>query len=205
MRYQLIAFLLIFGVFSFCSSGIAQETDMLFFGQPALITPVGQSADGLMVNVLCRQSKIAVVYNGFANTDTLRAYLAGEIEMPVSARRYGPIKSLILVPGGSTKGLGAAKIDEKWEMDRVNNLIAGARELEMPIAVCHIGGVARRGSLSDPFNQIAAEVADVIIVVQGGDDDNFFKDIAEVRGVPYHLVENMPDIGDVLWEYFREK
>ena len=205
MSYYLIAILMVVGIVGFYSSGIAQETDMLFFGQPALITPVGQSADGLMVNVLCRRSKIAVAYNGLANADSLRAYLAGEIEMPVSARRYGPIKSVILVPGGSTKGLGAAKIDEKWEMDRVNNLIAGARELEMPIAVCHIGGEARRGSLSDSFNQIAAEAADVIVVVQSGDDDGFFKNIAEARDVPYHLVENMPDIGDALWEYFREE
>ena len=175
------------------------------FGQPALITPVGQSADGLMVNVMCRQAGIAVVYHQLASADTLRAFLAGEIEMPVSARRYGPIKSLILVPGGSSKGLGAAKIDEKWEMDRVDELIAAAKNLEFPIILCHVGGVARRGTLSDQFNQKAAEVADVVIVVLGGDDDGFFESIAENHGVPYHLVEAIPDVGDVLRDYFPKQ
>ena len=185
-----------------CNVSLAQTGDIQTLPAPALVTAAGQSADGLMVNLLCRKSRIPVVYKNLATPDTIRALISGEIEMPVSARRYGPIQSIIMVPGGSTKGLGAAKIDEAWEMNRVQELIQYANDNEMPIMVCHMGGEARRGSLSDSFNRLAAEAADVIIVTQEGNLDGFFTDIAESKNIPIHVVDDLPGIEGVLAQLY---
>ena len=202
MKRNEIALGLLVMLFTVGEALIASAEEPESCRQPALITPEGQTADGLMLNVICRQAGIKVMYNNLFNADSLDALLAGEIRVPVSMRRAGPVQTLILVPGGSTKGLGAAKIDEKLEMDRVEGLVNRARQLEMPVIVCHLGGESRRGSLSDPFNQQAAEAGDVIIVVQGGNDDGFFTTVAESRGVPLHEVESIPDVGEVMNELF---
>ncbi len=185
-----------------CSVSHAQTSDTRILPAPALVTAAGQSADGLMVNLLCRKSGIPVVYKSLATPDTIRALLSGEIQMPVSARRHGPIQSIIMVPGGSTKGLGAAKIDEAWEMNRIQELIQYANDNDMPIMVCHMGGEARRGSLSDAFNRLAAEAADVIIVTQEGNLDGFFTDIAENNNIPIHVVDDLPGIEAVLAQLY---
>jgi len=175
------------------------------FLQPALITPVGQTADGLLLNVVCRQAGIKVMYNNLIDSLGLDSLEAGLMEVPVSMRGSGPVKTLILVPGGSTKGLGAAKINEKVEMERVDQLVARARQLGMKIIVCHLGGESRRGALSDPFNTQAAEVGDAIVVVRGGNNDGFFTNIAEPRGVPIYEVEEIGDLGDVLNQLFLKE
>jgi hypothetical protein len=196
MRHYLIACMLLAVA---AGSLLAVETEVpMTFQQPALITPVGQAADGLMLNVICRQAGIKVMYDNLFNGDSLDALVAGKIEVPVSMRGAGPVKTLILVPGGSTKGLGAAKIDEKLEVDRAKGLIKQARKLNMGIIMCHLGGEARRGSLSDPFNRLAAEAADVLIVVKGGNEDSFFTKIAEDRGVPMYEPDKIPDVGEIL-------
>ena len=130
MKRNEIALGLLVMLFTVGAAVIASAEEPESFRQPALITPVGQTADGLMLNVICRQAGIKVMYNNLFNADSLDALLAGEIRVPVSMRRSGPVQTLILVPGGSTKGLGAAKIDEKLEMDRVKELVNRARQLE---------------------------------------------------------------------------
>jgi hypothetical protein len=204
MKTNVIVFLTV-GVLIFGSVGLAQEGDALVLGEPAFITPAGQSADGLILQMICRTNGIRVVYNNLFDADSLQAMMDGKIEMPVSARSAGTIKTLILVPGGSTKGLGAAKIDEERERARVDELIEFARIKGMPIVVCHMGGAPRRGSLSDLFNQQAAEAADVILVVEGGNDDGFFTGIAQQKGIPIHIVDAMTDIGVKLAKLFGKE
>jgi hypothetical protein len=199
MRYYLIPCLVVAAALSAGSTWAADTEEVpMTFQQPALITPVGQAADGLMLNVVCRQAGIKVIYDNLFNADSLDALVAGKIEVPVSMRGAGPVKTLILVPGGSTKGLGAAKIDEKFEMDRVKGLIERARKLGMGIIMCHLGGEARRGSLSDPFNRQAAEACDVMIVVKDGNADGFFTKIAEARDIPIYELDQITGIGEVL-------
>ncbi|MCF7810756.1 DUF6305 family protein [bacterium] len=155
------------------------------YAQPVLLTSVGQAADVLIMKGLSMRAGLSIRYCPQATADSLKG-----------------IKTLLLVAGGSSKGLGAAKIDPELEMDRVKALIKSAEKKKIPILVYHIGGEARRGALSDPFNQLAAEAGTELVVVSSGDKDGFFKEIAEDNGASYTQIEKQVDIVRVLKEQF---
>jgi len=179
----------------------ADKVDTMRFTAPALITPAGQNADGLMLKILCQKAGVAFVYSSLADTDSLFDYTAP----PKDTLSPKSVKTLILVPGGSTKGLGAARMDEKQEIARVNALIRLAKERKIPILLCHLGGVTRRGSLSDQFNLIAAEAADAFVVVKGGNDDGFFTAFAEKRKATIYQVENIIEVSGILKQLFGKE
>ena len=143
------------------------------FSQPTLLTSCGQAADVLMLKGLCGRAGVDIKYRPYATADSL-----------------ADIKSIILVAGASSKGLGAAKVDAGGEEARVKKLLAAAKKAKIPVVMFHVGTDARRGALSDPFNKIAADGADIIVVAKGGDDDGFFKKIADSRKVRYIPMEN---------------
>jgi len=154
--------------------------------EPFLITTAGQSADLLMVKILAEKAELQFTMDKLAQAENLKDQA-----------------TLILVSGGSTKGLGAAKIDRDDELARVQVLIDTARKAEIKIITMHMGGKARRGKLSDPFNKLAAENADCLIVVKGGDEDHFFSSIAAEKKIPIFLVEKIIGAKDVLEGIFR--
>jgi len=155
--------------------------------QPILLTSAGQSADVLMVKILAQKAELQFTFDKLATPDKLKDHNA-----------------LILVSGGSTKGLGAAKIDKQQELDRIQQLIAAAKKANINIITMHMGGKARRGKLSDEFNLLAAQAANCLIVVKSGDDDLFFSKIAGEKKVPIHLIEKIMDAGPTLSEIFNQ-
>ena len=142
------------------------------FNQPALITSVGQSADGQMVRVLADRSGLNYQYDPTAT----------------SVSGY---KSLILVVGGSSKGLGAAGINAAQEEQRTRDLIAQAKSAGVKILAMHVGGEARRGDLTDHFIRISVPSADHIIVVADGNQDNLFGQLNS--GAPLDQAESIAD------------
>lgn len=156
--------------------------------QPMLITAAGQSQDVTMVKILAQKAGLKFTFDKLAKTDQLKDH-----------------GTLILVTGGSTKGLGAANIDKDQELARVNSLIKAAREAKMNIITLHVGGPSRRGKLSDEFNKVTAENADCLIVVKTGDEDQMFSKIAETKKIPIYLIDKIMEAGDVLKQIFSEK
>jgi len=170
--------------------GLILSVTVLFAGdfkaeQPFLITAAGQSPEGMMVKILSQKAGLKFQYDKLAQPDMLKAN-----------------KTLILVSGGSTKGLGAANIDKDQEMKRVKSLIDAAKKAKMKIVTMHLGGKKRRGSLSDAFNKIAAENADYLVVLKDGDEDGFFKKIADAKKIPLKYIDKILDAKDVLLEIF---
>lgn len=157
-------------------------------GQPFLLTSAGQSADILMVKILSQKSGLEFTFDKIAKVDALK-----------------DMASLVIVSGGSTKGLGAAKIDKDEELARVKSLIDSAREANIKIVAMHMGGKARRGKLSDEFNSLSAENADCLIVVQSGDEDQFFSNISKNKNIPIHLIDKIMDAGAVLKGIFNKQ
>jgi hypothetical protein len=213
MNKRLITVFAIFALLSIC---LAQKVDTVRFAAPVLITAAGQSADGLMLKILCHKAEIAFIYGNLATGDSLLALIGPTGILPVvshdqdghgTSDTLSPrtVKTLILVPGGSTKGLGAARMDEKQEIARMEDVIQVAQDRKIPILLCHLGGMARRGSLSDMFNLKAAEAADAIVVVKGGNDDGFFTIIAQKRNVPIYQVENILEVTQVLKQLFGKE
>lgn len=140
---------------------------------PILLTSVGQSADVNVVQTLLKKCEIECDLNAVVTADELGSY-----------------KTLVLAIGGSSKGLGAAGIDENQEIERVKSVIAKAEEQGIKIVALHIGGSARRGTLSDKFIPDALKAADAAIIVSEGDSDGLMKGIVTAESVPTAFVEN---------------
>jgi hypothetical protein len=181
----------IFGIICLiCMNGaLAADADSAVttaaYDLPVLLTSAGQAADVLIMKGLCRKAGLAVTLQKSANADSIAGF-----------------KTIILVAGGSSKGLGAAKIDVGDEEERIESMLKAARKAKIPVLVFHIGGEARRGALSDRFNKLAAQGGTMIIVASDGDDDGLFKNAAKKNKAEYrHIKKSFESIG-VLKELF---
>lgn len=157
------------------------------FEKPILITSAGQSADVKLVKLLAKRQNLEADTKLMAKD----ADLAG-------------VKTLIIVPGFSSKGLGAAGISQQDEMKRVAKLVKKANENNIPIIMIHIGGSARRGGQSDDFCKIIAENCQAMIVVRQGNEDGFFTKIAESKKTPIQEVEKISEAAAPMGKLFSE-
>jgi hypothetical protein len=161
--------------------GFAQD-----FQQPVLISSAGQSADVKLVKLLASRENLDAVTTPLATADDLEG-----------------VKTLLLVPGFSSKGLGAAGISQQEEMDRVQALVKAAGVAKIPIILVHVGGNARRKGQSDAFNELVARNSRHMIVVSQGDEDQFFSGIASEENIPLNLVENISAASVPLGKLFK--
>jgi hypothetical protein len=156
------------------------------FEQPILISSAGQSADVKLVKMLAQRQKLE------ANT----------VLMAKDSDLEG-VKTLIIVPGFSSKGLGAAGVSQQEEYERVEGVIKKANSMNIPIVLMHIGGNARRQGQSDAFNTLVADNAKAMIVVKQADEDGFFTALAEKNDIPLTLVEKIVDAAGPMAELFK--
>lgn len=145
---------------------------------PVVLTSIGQSADVDIADTLCQKAGLTVYTNGTISADEL-------------TDQY---KTLILAVGGSSKGLGAAGIDENQELARTDALMAKAKELGITVVAMHTGGSARRGTLSDKFITPAFQAANVAIVVADGDGDGLMAGILSANNTPSAYVTQAADV-----------
>ena len=164
-----------------------QSKGVAFADKPAVLTSVGQSADIEMVRVLLTRAKVP-----FKADATIQAAGLGSAD-----------KTLILVIGGSSKGLGAAGISTEDEMKRSQALVKKAKDLGMKIIAVHVGGEARRGSLSDGFIKFAVPQADYVIVVSEGDKDGLIMNLAKEAKIPCQEVDKISAAGPPLAAAFK--
>jgi hypothetical protein len=167
----------------FIERGISQSKKEGPFSakEPVLITSAGQSADTQMVKVLADRNKITLQFNPLAGPENLRE-----------------AKSVIVVIGGSTKGMGAAGIDADKEASRVQQLLAKAKELKVPVIAMHIGGKARRGDLSDRFIHLVVPRSSYLIVVKDGDGDELISKTALKNKIPFMLIDKISEAQEPL-------
>ena len=144
------------------------------FEKPILLTSAGQSADVTMASTLLKKAQIESTVKPLAQPSDL----AG-------------VRTLVIVAGYSSKGLGAAGISRDDEMARLKALLAAAAKAGVRVLTMHLGGAARRGNQSDDFNKVAAEAAAYLLVVKGGDEDQFFSGIARSRKIPIDVVDKI--------------
>jgi hypothetical protein len=154
------------------------------FEGPVLITSVGQSADGQLVKVLADRVGLAYTYDTLALASAVKDF-----------------KTLILVVGGSSKGLGAAGINQDQEEARAKAMIAAAKDAGTKILFMHVGGEARRGDLTDRFVTIVAATSQYLIIVADGNKDGFMTNAA--GGAPLDMAETIGDAGRFLKAAFK--
>jgi len=177
---------IIISIAALCLSFSALWAAEKLFKEPILLTSCGQSADVLMMKTLMARDSLNFEYLANAKADDV----AGN-------------GSVVLVLGGSSKGLGAAKISEADESARVAAIVETAHKAKIPILAVHLGGMNRRGALSDPFNRLGAEAAQRILVVKGGNDDGLFSKIAEEKKIPLDTLGIALDLAPMLKEIYR--
>lgn len=155
---------------------------------PLLITSAGQSPDFNVITVLCKRYKIEETSKGLAEAEDIEDF-----------------KSIIFVLGGSTKGLGAAGIDEDGELKRIVSLLDKAEKENMFIIGIHIGGEGRRGPLSMKFIEPVSSRCDCLIVSKDGNADGYFTDIGKEHEILTFIVDKPLEIGPILLELFKNE
>lgn len=170
--------------FTFVTNIYSQEE--IKFEQPVLISSAGQSADVKLAGLIMKRQKIASTIVNMAQVKDLEG-----------------VKTLVVVPGFSSKGLGAAGVSADDEMNRVKDLLAAAKKDNIPVLMMHIGGNARRKGQSDKFTKVVADAATYMIVVKQADEDNFFTDLAKELNIPLVLVEKIPSTAEPLGKLFN--
>ncbi|WP_448535807.1 DUF6305 family protein [Pseudothermotoga sp.] len=181
MKRFVLTFLIV--IFPF-SAMIAQD---LTFQQPVLITSAGQSAGATMMKVLVSRAKLQFTFNNLAKVDDLSE----------------EIRTIIVVVGASSKGLGAAGIDIEQEIQRVTALLSRAKEMGMKIIVAHIEGQSRRGKTSDQLSELVVPFADLVIVTKPGNEDGFFTNLCEKHQKKLIVVDTTSAVQGVLEQYFK--
>lgn len=152
---------------------------------PVLITSIGQSADVSMLDALMKKVGAEYTFNATA-----------------SAEEVAECKTLLLVSGASSKGLGAAGISQEDELARAEAIVQATEDNDITVIMAHLGGAARRGALSDQFNDLALSCADYILVVEEGNADGKFTDAATDAGIPVTLLYSIADAMTPLQEIF---
>lgn len=160
-------------------SHVLAQDSAAAYPDPIVLTAAGQSADANLV-----QAALG------------RVDIQAEIRNQLQADALDDVGTLVLVMGGSQKGLGAAGVDVDGELERVNALVARAAEEGVPMLGIHVGGEARRGPLSEPFIEAVASHVPDLIVVESGNRDGYFDDIAAASDAELHLIDNALGVGD---------
>lgn len=154
---------------------------------PVLITSIGQSADVSMLDALMKKVGADYTFNATASAEEVAGY-----------------KTVIIACGASSKGLGAAGISQEDEIARAEAIIKAVQDNGITAIAAHLGGSARRGALSDQFNDMALSVANYIIVVEEGNDDGKFTDAASDKGVPITLLHSVANALTPLTDVFGQ-
>lgn len=152
-----------------------------------VLTPFGQSPDAMMVKVVLKKLGVD-----------------GRLEKILQADGLAGEKVLITVVAGSSKGLGEAGIDKEAEIERMQSVSAAAKESGMKVLVMHIGGKGRRGKLTDIFIEQAVPMADRLIVVEGGNFDGLFTQLAESSGLEILSANSVRETSEPLKQVLNE-
>ena len=138
------------------------------FATPILVTSFGQSADASMMDAIMKKAGV-------------KEYAFNALATDADVKNY---KTVIIVCGASTKGLGAAGISEADETARAEKLMAAIKESNPAVIMCHLGGSIRRGALSDKFTDMVLEVAKYMVVVEDANFDGKFTTAASEKNIP---------------------
>lgn len=162
---------------------------------PVLITSIGQSPGPVYFRVFMNRLGYDFVFNSLATVE----------DMAAGHQDAGPFKSIIIVTGASGKGMGAAGISIDDELARADRLIAQARSLGLTIIGAHIEGMERRAQGAAPGDNTDEQSidavcpnADMLLIMEEGNEDGRFSDIATDVGIPIILFEKLTNLSDVL-------
>lgn len=183
---SLLMVMLLCLVLSACSFAAVTGAEAPKGDLPLLITNAGQGPGGKMARLLIRRAKAVeeLTYNAEPKPEDLAA---------------GGFKTMIVVIGSSAKGLGASGITIDQEIERLDAMMAKAKELGIQVIAAHIEGKARRGkpgSASERSIDAIVPLADHIVVNKDGDEDGRFTTLAKEKNIPITYLDSAMDLGE---------
>jgi len=156
------------------------------YKQPVFVTSFGQSTDAAMIDNVMKKIGADYVYNATATAEAMKGY-----------------KTVVIAVGASTKGLGAAGISESEETARAKAIMDYIKANDVEVICCHIGGSARRGTLSDLYADMVMEESSLIVLKEDANFDYKFTKYAAEHNVPICLIYATKDALTLFEEIFR--
>ena len=160
--------------------------DKSLYKTPVFVTSFGQSTDAAMLETVMKKLGVEYVYNTTAQASALANY-----------------KTVVIAVGASTKGLGAAGISESEERARATQIMDFIKANNIEVICCHIGGSARRGTLSDVFADMVMAESSLIVLKEDANFDYKFTKYAEEKNIPISLVYATKDTLTVFTDVFN--
>lgn len=162
------------------TSGLEAALVNIAVGKTCYLTTVGQADSDIVGNVFKKAGAIG-------SYDTKNMLQASEVA-------EGSVVFLTL--GASSKGLGAAGVDESSERARAAEFAAAASQGKFSLVLFHVGGTARRGASSDPIIEAAFPGATACFIVSSGNEDSFFTNLASTNNVSLYEVSKALELVD---------
>lgn len=182
-----ISGLCFFILLSFTISIFAAQAEVPFTAEtPVAMTSPGQAPEIAIVALLARRMNFEIKADNFLDVAGLEG-----------------IKTLILIIGGSGKGLGSAGVDLQSEEKRAERLIAACKEKGIKIIGMHLGGEERLGANSMVMIELITPNCDFVLVRSDGNKDGLFTKICTDKKIPLLEIEKTLQASDVIKEVFQ--
>ena len=153
---------------------------------PVAMTCPGQAPEGQLVKLIFGRLKTPIKYDPF-----------------MEPKELGGSKTLILILGGSGKGLGSAGVDLRDEMKRAEAFIAEATKQKITLIGIHSGGEDRRGDVSNKLIDLVAPKMQYLIVREDGNKDGHFTKLSGQYKIPLTLIQGTQELSDVFKALFK--
>jgi len=155
---------------------------------PVAMTCPGQAPEGQLVKLIFGRLKTPIKYDPF-----------------MEPKEVSGSKTLIIILGGSGKGLGSAGVNLQDEMKRAEALVAEANKQKIKLVGIHSGGEDRRGEVSTKLIDLVAPKMSYLIVREDGNKDGLFTKLSSERKIPLTLIKGTQELSDVFKELFSIK
>lgn len=155
---------------------------------PVAMTCPGQAPEGQLVKLIFGRLKTPIKYDPF-----------------MEPKEMAGSKTLIIILGGSGKGLGSAGVNLQDEMKRADALVAEANKQKIKLVGVHTGGEDRRGEVSTKLIDLVAPKMSYLIVREDGNKDGLFTKISSQHKIPLTLIKGTQELSDVFKELFNIK
>jgi hypothetical protein len=153
---------------------------------PVAMTCPGQAPEGQLVKLIFGRLKTPIKYDAF-----------------LEPKELAGAKTLLIIMGGSGKGLGSAGVNIQDEMKRADAILAEANKQKMKIVGIHTGGEDRRGEVSNKMIAVVAPKVHYMIVREDGNKDGLFTKLAEQHKIPLTLIQGTQELSDVFKTLFK--
>ena len=199
MRRVICGILCVLMVLGFATTAFAGiNGEVKTYGTPFLITNAGQGPGGKMARLLVSQTGTVVL-----DTDYFYDSEPGvEGHGTLDDRDY---TCLVVVIGSTDKGLGASGITIDDELARLEEMVAHAKEIELPI-VAVLLEKDKRSDIPTNANERCIDAicpnAEWMIVVADGNTDGRFDAISEEYGIPQTIIDTTLDFTELAKQAF---